>query len=342
MIEKPERVLWVDVARFAAILAVLVDHTNSRLFSNPRAVFFSYYSVSLFVILMGITSYWSCNRQKTNYLSIIKRNSCRIVRPYIIATLLYGLVLEGQFDCRSFISHLVHFDACGPFYYVLLYLQLLILTPLFYRLLNVTTNRLQSAIIEPFVMAVTIVISVWTTNHTDIMGIYGGGGRLFGGTYLVLLLIGMIIGKYCNNKEKVDNRLKYGMLLVSVILTIAWAGFISLDQFKLDSFFSLNDALNPPSVSLSVYALLLTCTFYLSDKIMTGKLITTLAFIGRHTMYIFLYHVFFIKLLDTYFSALYLSTWIKGLIYLFGIIAGSIIVEIILEKLHIIICKIYQ
>lgn len=57
-----KRVYWIDFAKFLAILAVMVDHTYGVLYHNQKVAFASYYSVSLFIILMGITSYWSSNR----------------------------------------------------------------------------------------------------------------------------------------------------------------------------------------------------------------------------------------------------------------------------------------
>lgn len=52
------REVWLDVAKFFAIMAVMIDHTNGILYHNQRVAFFSYYSVVLFIIVMGIGIYW--------------------------------------------------------------------------------------------------------------------------------------------------------------------------------------------------------------------------------------------------------------------------------------------
>lgn len=50
------RIYWVDIAKFLAILAVMTDHTNGVLYSSHYIAYMSYFSVSLFILMMGVTS----------------------------------------------------------------------------------------------------------------------------------------------------------------------------------------------------------------------------------------------------------------------------------------------
>ena len=58
-----KQITWLNGAKLMAILAVMVDHTNGMLYTKPDVAYASYYSVSLFVILLGMTSYLSDSRR---------------------------------------------------------------------------------------------------------------------------------------------------------------------------------------------------------------------------------------------------------------------------------------
>lgn len=59
MMKYKSQIAWLNGAKFVAILAVMVDHTNGVLYSNWSIAYASYFSVSLFIILAGMTSYFS-------------------------------------------------------------------------------------------------------------------------------------------------------------------------------------------------------------------------------------------------------------------------------------------
>lgn len=59
MEQEVQRSYWIDAAKLVAILGVLVDHTQNVLYSNHRIADCSYYSVGLFIFLMGVTGYGS-------------------------------------------------------------------------------------------------------------------------------------------------------------------------------------------------------------------------------------------------------------------------------------------
>ena len=64
MEQKGQRADWIDAAKLVAILGVLVDHTQNVLYSNHRIADCSYYSVGLFIFLMGVTGYGSYSRYR--------------------------------------------------------------------------------------------------------------------------------------------------------------------------------------------------------------------------------------------------------------------------------------
>lgn len=105
-----------------AIIAVLVDHTYYVLYRNYNITILSFFSVSLFILLMGITTYISEAKHQNKYSGIELGRVNRILVPYIIATFIYKLVIDYFFDFKTFMLRLVYFNASDPFYFVLLYL----------------------------------------------------------------------------------------------------------------------------------------------------------------------------------------------------------------------------
>lgn len=66
MNEEKKQIEWINGAKFVAILAVLVDHTYGILYNNPDIAKATYFSVALFVLLSGMTSYLSDMRYMKN------------------------------------------------------------------------------------------------------------------------------------------------------------------------------------------------------------------------------------------------------------------------------------
>ena len=63
--EKETRVLWIDCAKTMAIIAVLLDHSNGVFYTSSWVATSSYFSVSVFVILSGMTQKMVTLRRKT-------------------------------------------------------------------------------------------------------------------------------------------------------------------------------------------------------------------------------------------------------------------------------------
>ena len=82
---------WINVGKFIAISAVIVDHCPA-LHITPYIQILSYFSVSLFVLLSGITSYYSCERHYSEGRAkeAFRRLSVVLI-PYTVATAFYQI-----------------------------------------------------------------------------------------------------------------------------------------------------------------------------------------------------------------------------------------------------------
>lgn len=182
---------WINCAKFVAIMAVLVDHTRNTLYRSNTVWTFSFYAVSLFVILSGMTSYISETRRKETYVSDFIHSGKKIFVDYCIATLIYQIAMYHYLDLALYFKYLLYFNISGPFYFVCLYLQLMLVKKILY--LEIKNSSLKRDICS---FAVVLTISFLTEHFTNVLGVYSGGGKILGGTYLILFFIGMIMMKY--------------------------------------------------------------------------------------------------------------------------------------------------
>ncbi len=147
---------WIDIAKAIAIIGVLTDHLKGTIYPNDSIQRISFFSVTLFILLMGITTYISF---ATSSLPIYKKVLNRIVGivlPYIVACFVFCIAIDRGFYWNSFWTHLINFNASGPHYYVLLYIQLIILAPLLFYFLK-STNKIKKRMLTP--KKNTIVVS---------------------------------------------------------------------------------------------------------------------------------------------------------------------------------------
>ena len=332
------RAEWLDVAKGLAIFAVMFDHANGLAFPSTRLVLASHFSVGLFIFAMGVTSFWSF--KKHGNADGVARRCWKIFRPYLVATLVYCIVRHRAFDLEVFLNHVIRFNASGPLYYVLLYIQLLVAAPFLFTTCRHAGRKAFAA--ETATVAAVLALAAFTTNRTNILGVYGGGGKLFGGTYLVLLYLGMLFGKYAPGIET-GKRMAGVLALLATCLALAWLVGAVPRRGVVDRLFPFGNGFNPPSVCLMVYAVLVAIVCFCIGAFVdaggsgfVGKALHPLAWIGRHTLYVFLYHRLF---LDAFYAGLCRLGLAKrgppvlsGIVFFVFMTTGSLLLERILER----------
>lgn len=319
---------WINCAKFIAILYVLTDHTYNTLYDNKKILVISFCSVSLFILLSGITTYISNFRSESRLKYSLWKQVKKLGAAYLVATFIYQIVQNGSFDILKYLSYVLHFNVTGPFYFVFLYFQLILVGSVLFLLLK-KTNFIQ----EIIVFISIILISILTTNHTNILDIYGGGGKLFGGTYFILFYIGMILAKYKLYEFK-SVRVSLLTLFVSLVAYFSWVKFMSEDWLAFDKKFPFGEGINPPGVSLMLEAFLLLVVTYsfftLMENIKYLNHITDIAsWLGKSTLFIFLYHKLFLRWLGKWNHYMEIDNrYLKILLYFAVMIFGSIVIKI--------------
>lgn len=297
------RILWLDAVKFAAIIGVILDHTKGLIYNSDWISSFALYCVSLFVITAGMTSYLSNQAHQRTWWQEFLHSSKKIVLATLLAVFVYQVtdaVLNNEtfhFDLETYLQHLVRFDSPLVLYYVALYLQLMLVSRFLYRCIEGFPQRFCLAW-EVLIGILLLVFAAWSIQYTNIFNIYGGGGKLFGGTCLFLYYLGMLLMKH-SVFEPVSRKRSLLYLAVSTPLLAVWFAVMSLTGRLLDTYFPFGYGINPTSVSLMVLAVLMLFWVYSLFTLLQPVPcmhwpIAVAAFIGQHTLYIFLYHPFFL------------------------------------------------
>lgn len=323
-----KEIKWINCAKFAAIMAVLTDHTFNYLYTNPVINIFSYYSVSLFILVSGILCYSSLTRHSDTVLKTFIRFSKKIVGAYLFAVFIVQIFNYRFFDLQTYINLILGFNAQGPYYYVLLYLQLMLISQILFNAIQKASKN--NSIFGEIIIGIALLgFAYITTGYTNILNVYGGGGKLAGGTFILLFYIGMLLSKY-NILADMSIKRSAVMTAISLFLLVIWGRFYYIDRLMLDSKLPFGIGKNPPSITLLILTLIILffCCglFSLFEKLKFLNIITSVcSYIGKHTLYIFLFHLF---LLNTICLRIPISSmWLKQIIYLGIMIGGSIIIE---------------
>lgn len=177
------KLLWINVCKFIAIFAVLLNHTgNGYCFNSELIYVFSWYCVPLFILLSGITSYLSIHRhgQDQGIKELFRR-----VKPIIYAYLLADAVYvfgnhHYHFDVATYLVSLVNFTESGPFYFVLFYVQLIIVSPILYRFINFANRQRYSKIHFAIQFCIILFVGAITLKCTYIVHTWGGDSTFWG------------------------------------------------------------------------------------------------------------------------------------------------------------------
>jgi len=251
-VEKRE-IVWINLCKGFAIIAVMVDHLHGVIYNSNLIQVFSFFSVSVFIILAGVTSYISNNRNRNEEMYHgIKKRLIKFCVSYCVATFFYQIFEYDFWDLKTYLFHLLNFNITGPFYFVIFYMQLLIISPVFQKIIILTRkfHGRSSFLIHTFTIALISGISVLCLKYTFILEVHGGGKYLFGGTYLLLYYFGMLFAEKQSLVEAI-----YAKKAALVLVAVVWISMLLLLSNKLGEQLEVL-SINPPGLIIIIYSIL--------------------------------------------------------------------------------------
>lgn len=337
MKNKNKTVVWANISKLIAIVAVIIDHCYGNLYYNRSIQKLLFFSTSIFVFVQGFTSYASYKNDSEKYFYKTINRIKSIFLNYTIASLIIYIIRNGCIDYNFLIEYLC-FKVESPYYYVFLYIQMCLCT---IPLIKLFSNGV-SAFKYILYMIAVIAISLFSINYKLFNSILASGGYLFGGTFLLVLFCGISFGYYYSKIEHTMRLHPRKVLLCSFCELLVILVFMYIDRFRIDELVFGSIFYNPPNLTTILYSVSLsffiyTLTTYLCSikvKIFSG-MISILNYFGKHTLYVFLYHKL---LLDIIFNnCLLINIKYKTLLILPAIIAILLICILIENVLSYII-----
>ena len=288
------RIIWIDCAKLVAIIAVVVDHCNGFAYHNQVFAQISYFSVSLFVLLSGLST--GMNQKRRTFSHQLKRIG-KLFKSYALATFIILIWHFRFFDLKTYLTHLINFSIQGQYYYLVFFFQLLFVTPYLLDWFLFCRKKKYAALLHILTLWVLCGIASLTIRYTYVLPVHGGGQFLLGGTYLILYYLGIILSDVI---KKVDGIRQLAILFILSVLS--WGGWLILrisGKLVFDNILEpyFGAGLNPPGFVLMVYSgltmFVLFSFFSMLERVpykIVQRILKLGAFLGQYTMYTFLYH----------------------------------------------------
>ncbi|MGG3282738.1 acyltransferase family protein [Paenibacillus solani] len=274
---------WIDFLKGLSILAVVFDHLFGIVYHNQSVHLLTEFSVTAFIFLAGVTSVISIERNKMSLRDYQIRRVKGVLIPYLIATAIYVFVnLHYNFDLKVYWNALLNFNASAPFYFIAFFIQLVIIAPYLYKLL--VNKRIWFQLLS--LIIVYLIARLFT--HNSVIGeIYGGGGKLLGGSYLFVFFLGMLTYMLYKKHSDIFNKNYVNVLLMIVSI-------IALGVVYFTGWLNLGWT-NPPNKYTIIYSLSVMVfgfsLFMLLAKWRVSKtFLSMFETLGKYSLYIFLYH----------------------------------------------------
>ncbi len=347
------QVMWINCLKAIAIIAVVVDHTNGLLYSNRYIAQGSYFSVTLFILLSGYTTYLSVVNKNSNEIDIslkaVLRKILPLIKQYLFATFVVLIFTYRVFVLTDYINFALKFNISSPYYFILFFLQLKLITPLLLKIAKNTNKFKLQILIDIAILLFLFVVAAICINRTFILPVHGGGAYLFGGTYLPVYYMGMLINKY-NMLEKISNKVKSFILVPLIVFWCIWIYLMANAILKMDVILQpfFGAGFNPPSANFIIFASITLVLFYSIFSLLEQNrnkiskcIVKVFAYVGRNSLYVFLYHLLVKDLWIAILNAeLFYQPIIRIIVFISIVLLPCLIVslvELIKTKINILI-----
>lgn len=265
----------IQYLRGLAIIAVVIIHSNMpdglRVAIRP----FVNYAVALFIFLSGYLTKLNIDNIKEFY----KRRIIKVIVPYVIWSIIFYVLISGKKSFSDFAVKLLTGRCCGIYYYIFVYVQFVLLTPLISKLIK-SKYSFMGWLITP--------ITIFLFRYLIYIGIPIPQIRLSYtcSAWFIYYYLGLYLG---NGIIKPRKKLRQYILLysVSIILSLA-EGYV---WYKMSNIDMATTQLRFTSILTSVL-FLFCCCFYIKNSNRKSYIFTNiLKIIGDCSFGIYLSHI---------------------------------------------------
>ena len=269
--------LKVQVLRGLAIIAVVIIHSNipnyTKVFIRP----FINFAVALFIFLSGYLT----KLEIPDYKSFAMKRLKRVIIPYVVWTVIYSI--PQGFD--GFWVDLMFGRSCGVFYYIFVYVQFVILTPLVATLLK-SRYRVWGWLITPL----SLIVFRYGCTWADVQ-LLASECKYLCVVWFSYYYLGMALGNGIYSPKQ--NLKKY---VIFYVVAIAFSIFEGLVWYGLNNIDMATTQLRITSLLTSVSFLLL-CYRYLTADERMNHCSKVLFVLGEYSFGIYFSHILIQRIL---------------------------------------------
>lgn len=311
-----KRESWIDNMKGIAILAVVFDHAFYIFpqFQNHYIWQHTFFSIPWFVFLAAVTNTLSFDRKKWIVsASLIPYWIGRIrgvLLPYVFASVFIYLFYHlNTPQPVEMLNQLVNFSAQPTYYFVNLLLQLYFVFPFLYILVVKIQKKW---LLLPLILAIFLISFRLFTISDHLPWPFYSLGAVFGGSYFFLFFLGILYGKKILREDKLT-------YLYMVIIFMIYEFVMNTSRV----FF-----LRSINIHLFIWSAALFFIVKKGIEIFPRQMILTytLGVLGKYSLFIYLFHYFFLEQAAKYLPMTYpfFFPGIVVLAILFSLIIGFI------------------
>ena len=268
-----KRIDSIQILRGLAIIAVVIIH------SYPQGLFgvflrpFVNFAVAMFIFLSGYLTKVSIS----DYRGFVFKRIKRVFVPYCIWSVVY--TIPTGFD--GFLIKFITGRCCGIYYYIFVYMQLVVLTPLIIKLIK-SKYQMFGWLITPFFTLLFRYIFVWL--GFDVVS--SNFNYLFV-AWFVFYYVGILLGNDIITLKN-NNRLYVILYVICIALSICEG----LAWYKVGNYDMATTQLRITSIATSMVVIVLAYHFIKNYKGLSKNIIgKVLLLVGDASFGIYLSHI---------------------------------------------------
>ena len=293
---------WIDIAKMCSIVGVVLQHVRGYVYMSDYFFYSVWWVVALFVMIGGYNSLVSYENRGS---FLIRKKLLGIFIPYFFATAIYSLYKNRFWDAEEFLNALLHFNATGPMYYVAVYMQLIAITPVLIGAIYLCEKK-HKLLRFPCLWLVILLICYFTTHFTNVFDIIIGGGNLFAGPWLFFWFLGMFI-RYIGNKVSISYAVQTTVVVLLTVAIAVWQ-YVFVNRGLNLSLYSIFHGSQLKMTWANAFETVMIFFWFMGAVelfvYVTGKIgqkiLMPFVFLGKHTLYTFLYHMLFLSIYNSY------------------------------------------
>lgn len=283
----------LDFLKAFAMFAVITNHIPLPVFN----IYYSIYSVTLFILVAGMTSVISVNKTNFQYSAYLKKKFLPLLGWYLVALIAHILIEQHFFSFTFFLKELRSFGlevSNGHLYFLAFYIELMLVAPFIVKLyLCKNANIIKNLVL----LLLSWLLSLLFYRYTCIEGLALGSRYAFGGSYFFVLNLGIFFWIHIKKLLTQTTSNVIG-LITSVLLFI---------YFYHKKYIDLSWS-NPPNQFAIFYTLIIfSFLFCLHNLLVTlfnkihlpaKTIFSPILIVGKNSLYIYFFHMIIVDIIN--------------------------------------------